>query len=425
MPHQNDVAVVVAKFLQSGQESLLNFPSNRSGFRGELAVGKHAVEVQRRPLGTAGTNTLLTIDAPPLSATMPTVHVDQPVLRELPQPEMKRHRPAFDEIVQPLTGFQQNVLHDVTGVDAGRDCPVQPHLDNLPHGISVPLHQFVDSSRFSLAGIPQQLSSLFRIRPHPINPFQKPDLQPPQRIAGGRSFRLRLSAGEDPPPEKPAGREAVTCIERLSGRKGCSCRPRPKSSSYGHFCPATGAVAVKLNQLANQPELRQMDVSFINHFIESATNVFDTMLGVQVTRKSLSLKDSPAPTHEVSAIIGLSGRVSGSVVVSFSTNVALKGAGEMLLTEYDDVNAEVVDAVGELTNMIAGGAKAAMDNMELSLGLPNVVCGRDHKIFFPGSVKPVSVGFDTPWGEMAIDVGFNEVLEGSLESVAAQETIGV
>ena len=182
---------------------------------------------------------------------------------------------------------------------------------------------------------------------------------------------------------------------------------------------------MKLKQIANQPELRQMDVSFINHFIESATNVFDTMLGVQVTRKSLSLKDSPAPTHEVSAIIGLSGRVSGSVVVSFSTNVALKGAGEMLLTEFDDVNAEVVDAVGELTNMIAGGAKAAMDNMELSLGLPNVVCGMDHKIFFPGNVKPVSVGFDTPWGEMAIDVGFNEVLEGSLEQVAAQETVGV
>ncbi|MBI1310022.1 chemotaxis protein CheX [bacterium] len=168
-----------------------------------------------------------------------------------------------------------------------------------------------------------------------------------------------------------------------------------------------------------------MNVAFINHFIESATNVFDTMLGVQITRKSLSLKDSPAPTHEVSAIIGLSGKVVGSVVVSFSSNVALKGAGEMLLMEFDDVNAEVVDAVGELTNMIAGGAKAAMDHMELSLGLPNVVCGRDHRIFFPGNVKPISVGFDTPWGEVAIDVGFNDVLEGNLEDIAAQEAVTV
>ncbi len=169
-----------------------------------------------------------------------------------------------------------------------------------------------------------------------------------------------------------------------------------------------------------------MDVSFINHFIESATNVFDTMLGVQVTRKSLSLKDLPAPTHEVSAIIGLSGTVVGSVVVSFTTEVALKSAGEMLLTEFDEVNAEVVDAVGELTNMIAGGAKAGMENMELSLGLPNVVSGTDHKVFFPGNVKPISVGFDTPWGEMAIDVGFNDVMEGCLEEVAAQhEAVGV
>lgn len=121
---------------------------------------------------------------------MPAVHVDQPVFRELPQPEMKRHRAALDEVIQSLTGFEQDILHDVAGIDSGRNRSVQPHLDHLSHGVPVPLHQFVDGGRFTLAGVLQQLSSLFRIRPHPINPFQKLELQPPQRIAGRLSFRL-------------------------------------------------------------------------------------------------------------------------------------------------------------------------------------------------------------------------------------------
>ncbi len=166
-----------------------------------------------------------------------------------------------------------------------------------------------------------------------------------------------------------------------------------------------------------------MDVSFINHFIESTANVFNTMLDCPVTRKSLALKNKNEPTHEVSAIIGLSGKHVGSLVFSLSRPVAFKCAERLLLVSYNEVNAEVVDAVGELSNMIAGGAKAQMPDLNLSLGLPNVVVGKNQQIYFPGDVTPISVGFQTPWGEMAIDVGFDTRLGGDLASVSRKAAV--
>lgn len=160
-----------------------------------------------------------------------------------------------------------------------------------------------------------------------------------------------------------------------------------------------------------------MDVSFINHFIESAANVFNTMLDCPLKRTSLRLKTEAQPAHEVSAIIGLSGMHVGSLVLSLSREVALKATERLLLVEFDDVTADVVDAVGELSNMIAGGAKAAMAHLNLSLGLPNVIVGKCQKIYFPGDVSPITVSFTTAWGDLAIEVGFDTRLEGNISQV--------
>lgn len=163
-----------------------------------------------------------------------------------------------------------------------------------------------------------------------------------------------------------------------------------------------------------------MDVSFINHFVASATKVFDTMLNCPIQRTSVQLKSHDNTTHEVSAVIGLSGKVSASVVLSMSESLALRAAGEMMLTEYTEVDAEVSDAIGELSNMVAGGAKMRMPEMELALGMPNVFIGVE-TIYFPAGVKPLSIGFSTPWGDMALDVGFDTEISGDVEAINQTE----
>ncbi|NOX54224.1 MAG: chemotaxis protein CheX [Planctomycetes bacterium] len=148
-----------------------------------------------------------------------------------------------------------------------------------------------------------------------------------------------------------------------------------------------------------------MDVRYINPFIQAACQVFHTMLGTRIRRKSLLLKQSDCPTYDVTAVVGLSGEATGSVVLSVSRPVAFRVVEILLGYETTEINADVADAVGELANMIAGAAKTQLQNFQLSLGLPNVVVGRNHSLFFPTTVRPICVVFECDWGPLAIEAG--------------------
>jgi chemotaxis protein CheX len=81
----------------------------------------------------------------------------------------------------------------------------------------------------------------------------------------------------------------------------------------------------------------------------------------------------------------------------------------MLMTEATEINDDVLDAVGELTNMVAGAAKAELEEYELMVSLPNVITGRDHDVHFPSNVTPICVSFETDWGELTLEVGLATV----------------
>lgn len=152
-----------------------------------------------------------------------------------------------------------------------------------------------------------------------------------------------------------------------------------------------------------------MRVEYINPFIASLKNTFRTMLGCEARRGQLSIKKNGRAEHSISGVIGLSGKAVGTVVVSFSSAVALRAASTMLMTEATEVNHDVLDAVGELTNMVAGSAKAQLDQYNLMVSLPNVVTGQDHEIHFPSCVTPICIGFETDWGPLSLEVGLAPV----------------
>jgi chemotaxis protein CheX len=154
-----------------------------------------------------------------------------------------------------------------------------------------------------------------------------------------------------------------------------------------------------------------MQVEYINPFIASLKKTFQTMLGCEVHRGPLVLKQNHSPQHEVSGVIGLSGKAVGTVVLSFSKAVALQAASTMLMMEIKELNHDVLDAVGELTNMVAGSAKAELEEYQLQVSLPNVITGRGHEIHFPSEVMPIGIPFDTVWGPLTLEVGFAPVLE--------------
>lgn len=148
-----------------------------------------------------------------------------------------------------------------------------------------------------------------------------------------------------------------------------------------------------------------MKVEYINPFIVSINNVFNTMLHCELTRGDIFLKDGHQTEHLVSGVIGLSGKANGVVVLSLCRKAALEASGTLLTERPAEVNAEVVDAVGELTNMLAGGAQAQLEHLEMRMGLPSVLTGRSSTVDFPKGSTPICIPLKCQWGDVAVEVG--------------------
>jgi len=152
-----------------------------------------------------------------------------------------------------------------------------------------------------------------------------------------------------------------------------------------------------------------MNDDVIKAFQKSTINVFQMMLGKQVTAGEIQRCDQMLVRHEVSGIIGLSGRMSGDVIVSFNERVAILATGALLGVEPTELDTDVVDAVGELTNMIAGSAKGMLEQYDMSLALPTVILGSGHRIGFKTGIDPISMPFESDWGTFCVEIGLTTV----------------
>jgi chemotaxis protein CheX len=102
-------------------------------------------------------------------------------------------------------------------------------------------------------------------------------------------------------------------------------------------------------------------------FVQSARDVFGAMVGVPTTVGKPVLKVSDELEHDVSAIIGFSGNVEGSMVITMESEVAVKIVQAFSGAEAKPGSADFADAMGELANMVAGSSKRTSAGLQRSL----------------------------------------------------------
>lgn len=146
-----------------------------------------------------------------------------------------------------------------------------------------------------------------------------------------------------------------------------------------------------------------MDVRYINPFLTAVTNIFETMIDVPLTVGKPGLKRTLEASHEISGIIGLSGSVTGCVVISLSEAIALQLASALLGDDFDKVDEDCIDAIGEIANMIAGNAKTDFPGDESAISVPSVIIGK-HQVAYPRGIPIISIPCSTDKGPMVIDV---------------------
>jgi chemotaxis protein CheX len=150
-----------------------------------------------------------------------------------------------------------------------------------------------------------------------------------------------------------------------------------------------------------------IDTKLLAPFVKAVKAVFGTMVKVEATIDRPYLKNETTPSYDVSGIIGFSGEVAGSLVLSLQQAAAVKlveaFAGALMAPDSPDF----ADAIGELANMVAGSAKKDL-GAAASITVPTVVLGSAHVIARLSDVPCVVIPCTTAVGKFAIEINIKK-----------------
>ncbi len=150
-----------------------------------------------------------------------------------------------------------------------------------------------------------------------------------------------------------------------------------------------------------------MDAALVNPFIEGALYILDTTAMVKVKPEPVFLKKNTISLGDITGMLNMEGDVTGSVAVTFNKNSILGVVSAMFGEEMTEMNEEIDDAVGEISNMIAGHVTTKMGEMskKVKIKLAGVVSGKDHVIEHFDSSEPVlAIPFKTTKGRFLIEM---------------------
>jgi chemotaxis protein CheX len=162
-----------------------------------------------------------------------------------------------------------------------------------------------------------------------------------------------------------------------------------------------------------------MDVKYINPFLNGTIEVLKKMAFIDASPGKPSIKKSETAMGDVSGIIGITGDAIGSLALSFSESCICRIVSNMLGEEFKDVSRDIIDATGEITNMISGASRTRMEKMGLVLyaAIPTVVHGKDHTITHILRSPSIVIPFSTPAGSFVVDICIKTTEESEKSTV--------
>ena len=103
------------------------------------------------------------------------------------------------------------------------------------------------------------------------------------------------------------------------------------------------------------------------------------------------------PKSLITGLIGLSGNCTGFISMSMPEHVATLAVSKLSMEDYKVINAQVVDGIGEMTNIIAGGLKTKLFNTPWSVNhitIPSVILGDNYNISYSKGIEYCGVTFE-------------------------------
>ncbi len=127
----------------------------------------------------------------------------------------------------------------------------------------------------------------------------------------------------------------------------------------------------------------EMKIEYINPFLVAATSVLSNVCGVKLSAGKPYVKTTSFDESSVVISLGVTGQVSGQVLIALRNDAACDIASRMCMmpiTQMDDLS---LSALSELGNMILGNAATLLStrNIYIDITPPSIIQGN----FYIGS----------------------------------------
>jgi chemotaxis protein CheX len=135
--------------------------------------------------------------------------------------------------------------------------------------------------------------------------------------------------------------------------------------------------------------------------------IFDTMVGLEELLH-LPIQIDPVTHFKdcISSLVGMAGTYNGMVSLHMPWDLAIRITSYMSGMEVTELGNDVNDAMGEITNMIAGSFKQHLSKsgLDTHLSTPSVIYGNEYVITLNNNPDQIAVRFatDDDWFMVAV-----------------------
>ncbi len=157
-----------------------------------------------------------------------------------------------------------------------------------------------------------------------------------------------------------------------------------------------------------------MDVQFINPVLKATNEILLTMAKLEVKFGNVRVKkhDETVSCKSITGLMSMASKdAKASIALTFTEPVILEIANKMLPESKHAIDGIVIDLVGEIANMVMGGAKRYLeeDGYSFNLAFPTIIMGSEYLIAHRTTAPVIVLPFKTRTGEFFIEASFEQI----------------
>ncbi len=155
--------------------------------------------------------------------------------------------------------------------------------------------------------------------------------------------------------------------------------------------------------------INMTEEELIKSLTKDVLDVFDSMVGVEdLMHLPIQIDVTTHFKDCLTAMVGLAGTYNGLVSIHLPWPLAMSFSSLMLGMDITEINDDVIDAMGEIANMVAGSFKQHLSKggLDIQLSTPSVVNGAEYLVSTGSQMENLTLKFatDEEWFMVSLSI---------------------